>query len=352
MRQVHIIHLGIGRVGRELIAQISGNTKHLAQKFGIEFLYHGLFTSRYGIVDTHGMSVNTALRIVKNKKLLGSQNIGKAIEDIQLPFILIDTTASESTVAYIMQGIKRGGFVVLSNKKPLTLTQREFDILHRIGGCRIFYRTVVGAGLPIIKTIKDMQDSGDEIIEIRGCLSGTLGFIFSELDKGRLFSEVVVEAKKKGFTESDPRDDLSGIDVVRKALILSRLIGQKMELADIQCMSLYPKNLESLSTNEFLAQIRSVDLFYKTRVEKARKKNKVLRFIGEINNQGSSVGLQEVDMLSDFGRLKGPDNLVVIKTKRYSNNPLIIKGPGAGIEVTAAGVFADMLEVVKRVKIN
>lgn len=352
MRRAHIIHLGIGRVGRELIAQINGNTKHLAQKLGIEFLYHGLFTSKSGLMSMNGLSSDMVLQMIKSNKTSPSYSIEKLIQKMPMPFVLIDTTASDETISYIIQALKKGGFVVLSNKKPLAGTQKQFDVLRKLGGQRILYETVVGAGLPVIKTINDMVDTGDEIIEIRGCLSGTLGFIFSELDNGRLFSEVVVEAKKKGFTEPDPRDDLSGIDVARKMLILSRLLGRKMELQKINLISLYPIDMKNQSSEEFLKQLHNTNKFYKEKITKAKKENKVLRFLGEINDQGSSVGLQEVDRLSDFGRLKGPENLITIRTKRYFQNPLVIKGPGAGVEVTAAGVFGDLIEVVKRVKSN
>lgn len=348
MRQIHILHLGVGKVGRELLHQISNIEDHLRIRFDVQFLFHGLFTSKSGLVNTNGLAVDTALQMIKDAKTSTFYNVEKLIQKIPMPFVLIDTTASDTTTSYIMQALRRGGFVVLSNKKPLTRSQKEFDILHKIAENRILYRTVVGAGLPIIKTIKDMQDSGDEIIEIRGCLSGTLGFIFSELDKEKKFSEVVKIAKEKGFTEPDPRDDLSGIDVARKVLILSRLLGRKMELQKINLISLYPIDMKNQSSEEFLKQLHDTNKFYKEKITKAKKNNKVLRFIGEINNQGCSVGLQEVDTLSDFGHLKGPDNLVVVKTKRYFSSPLVIKGPGAGIEVTAAGVFADMLEVAKR----
>ncbi len=348
MKQIHILHLGIGNVGKRVIQQISSSQKRLIEHFSTQFLFHGLFTSKSGLVSANGLSADMALQMLKSNKTSPSYSIEKLIQKMPMPFVLIDTTASDETVPYIISVLKKRGFVVLSNKKPLAGIQELFDTLHKLGGQRIFYETVVGAGLPVIKTIKDMQDSGDEIVEIQGCLSGTLGFIFSELDKGRLFSEVVVEAKKKRFTEPDPRDDLSGIDVARKLLILSRLLGRKMELQQINLVSLCPIDMKNLSADEFLKQLSKIDKSYKEKIVKAKKKNKVLRFIGEINNQGSRVGLQEVDELSDFGRLKGPDNLVVIKTKRYFSNPLVIKGPGAGIEVTAAGVLADMLEIAKK----
>ena len=244
----------------------------------------------------------------------------------------------------------KGGYIVLSNKKPLAGRLKDFNDLHRIGKMRLFYETVVGAGLPVIQTLKNLIETGDEIIEINGCFSGTLGFICSQLSEGKLFSEAVLEAKNKGFTEPDPRDDLSGLDVARKALIISRIIGQKSELKDIEITGLYPVGMQKLSLPDFLLRLKDLDHFYKRKVKQAKKKNKALRYVAKINPIEFSVKLQEVDALSDIGSLKGPDNLILFKTKRYFRNPLVIKGPGAGGEVTAAGVFADILSIAKIVK--
>ena len=239
----------------------------------------------------------------------------------------------------------------MANKKPLAGKLKDFKDLHGIGDQRLFYEVVVGAGLPVIQTLKNLIATGDEIIEIKGCFSGTLGFIFSRLDEGKLFSEAVLEAKKNGFTEPDPRDDLSGLDVARKALILSRIIGgQKTELRDIRLTGLYPKNMQKLNFDDFLKRLKDLDVVYKERIMRARKKNKVLRYIARINPLRCSVGLEEGSVLSDIGGLKGSDNLIVCKTKRYFNNPLVIKGPGAGRDVTAAGVFADVLLIAKTIK--
>jgi homoserine dehydrogenase len=244
--------------------------------------------------------------------------------------------------------LEKGGYAVLSNKKPLTLSIDQFDKLQKSGSQRLFTETVVGAGLPILRMIKDMQDSGDEVVEIQGCFSGTLGFIFSQLDTGRKFSEVVLEAKEKGFSEPDVRDDLSGMDVARKALILARTIGQKRDLEEIQLTGLYPKEMGTLTAETFLQNLHTLDIFYAEKIAKARKNNAVLRFVAHIDAKGCQVGLKEVLSSSEIGSLQGVDNICVIKTKRYFHNPLVIKGPGAGREVTAGGVFADLLEIIRK----
>lgn len=327
MKKLYILHIGVGHVGNEVVKQIEQQKEKLKDSFEVDLSYQGKFTATNS-----------------------EEEIKKAITTVPTPFVVIDTTASDKTLPYLTEALTRGGFVVLANKKPLASEQKNFDTLHTLGKERLFYECVVGAGLPVIRPLKDCIETGDEIIEIQGCFSGTLGFLFSQLDSGKLFSESVREAKQKGFTEPDPRDDLSGTDVARKALILARLLGKKIELENIQLESLYPKEMNTLSTEEFLTETQTLDAIYTKRLAKAAKNKKVLRFVAKINQNECSVGLQEVDKASDIGSLNGPDNIVVIKTKRYFTNPLVIKGPGAGIAVTAAGVFADILSIAKIVK--
>lgn len=324
MKKLYVLHLGIGNVGKEVITLVTKQKEIIKKDFDVSLEYAGKFTS-------------------KNS----DEEIKKALRSIPLPFVLIDTTASDRTIPHIVAAMKRGGFVILANKKPLAGRQKDFDLLHRLGGQRLFYECVVGAGLPVIKTLKDLIITGDEVLDIQGCFSGTLGFLFSEMDNGKSFSESLNLAKERGFTEPDLREDLSGLDVARKALILARLIGRKIEFEDIKLTSLYPKNMQRLSAENFLKSAYLLDDVYKKKTEQAKLKNKVLRFVARIDQRVCKVGLQEVNITIDIGSLKGPDNLIVFKTKRYSQNPLVIKGPGAGIEVTAAGVFADLLSVIK-----
>ena len=326
MKTLSLIHLGIGKVGSEVVKQITSQRTEIKKTFGVDLVYQGKFTAE-----------NT------------QEEIAKVINTVALPFVLIDTTASEQTIQLIKQALQRGGFVVLANKKPLSGEQKEFDVLNKIGGKRLLYECTVGAGLPVIQAVKTLKETGDEIIEIQGCFSGTLGYLFSQMDKGIPFSMAVLDAKMKGFTEPDPRDDLSGKDVARKALILARLLGQRISFDEINLKGLYPGSMSNLSRDEFLKNVSELDSLYKMKQEKAQKENKVLRFVAKVTRKGCIVGLQSIDKTSDIGGLSGPDNLVVIKTKRYFDNPLVIKGPGAGIEVTAAGVFADILTAAKMI---
>lgn len=324
-KELLIIHLGLGNVGKEVKQIIEKQKEKIQNDFGVSLVYRDAFTSR-----------------------TPEEEIKKTIQLVSLPFVLIDTTASDKTVSLIELALKKGGFVVMSNKKLLTQTQQIFDRLH-IYHKNLFYETTVGAGLPIIKTLEIFLTTADDVIEIQGCFSGTLGFIFSEVEKGSLFSEAVLKAKKMGFTEPDPRDDLSGIDVARKALIIARMLGQKIELQNISLQGLYPKKMETANVEQFLKDISQLDKDYAEKIEKAKQEKKVLRFVAKITKKTCTVGLEAVAKSSDIGTLSGPDNIVIIKSKRYFTNPLVIKGPGAGIEVTAQGVVGDMLEIVKKI---
>lgn len=354
MKNTYIIHLGIGRVGRNLVDQIMRVKDKLRDKYLINLIYCGLYNSHGGYFDPEGFSNEQIIKNLdhlerKRQKNGVNDEILNILNEIHQPFILIDTTGSENTFPLIFSALAKRGCAVLSNKKPLTMRQEQFDLLHQLGKDRLFYETTVGAGLPIISTLKDLLDTGDEILVIKGCFSGTLGYLFSQLDNGKRFSEAIAEAKEKGFTEPDPRDDLSGLDVARKALILARLIGLKIEISDIKLESLFPQNLQNISVDEFLISVKELDDEYKERFKEVRKKGKTLRFVANISSNGCKVGMESVAKDSNLGSLKGPDNMIVFKTRRYFENPLVVKGPGAGAEVTASGVFADILTVVQMI---
>ncbi len=355
IKKLNIVHLGIGQVGRKLVEQILKRKSQIKDEYLLDLNYCGIFRSGAGFYKREGFSSSQLQKILqaleKEKKDPSKikKQIQKALETVPPPFVLVDTTASNETFPLISTALEKGGYTVVSNKKPLSGRQRQFDVLQKIGRKRFYFETTVGAALPIIQTLKTLLDTGDEIIEIKGCFSGTLGFIFSELEKGKLFSEAVLEAKQKGFTEPDPRDDLSGLDVARKALILARLTGKRLELSDIKLTSLYPKRMDKLSIEDFLKSVNELDSFYNERLKQAKKGHKTLRFVATVAPSKCTVGLEEVEAGSDLGALHGPDNLIVFRTKRYFANPLVIKGPGAGVEVTACGVFGDILTVAKMV---
>ena len=207
------------------------------------------------------------------------------------------------------------------------------------------YETNVGAGLPIIGVLQSLMNSGDKILKIEAVLSGTLSFIFNTYKGDLKFSDVVLDAKAKGFTEPDPRDDLSGLDVARKALILSRDSGAKMELEEIHVENLVPENLRELDVKSFLERLPEVDAPYEQLKKDAEENGNVMRYMAVIEDGKVQIALKQVDTQHPFYNLSGSDNMIVFTTARYKNNPLVIKGPGAGAEVTAAGVFAEIITI-------
>lgn len=340
-RKYYLLHVGVGKVGSAVVRQIIRRREFINQNYGVDLVYCGLFTAEADIFEARGLS-NSQLDNFPTAEI--KEDIAKCIKRVPSPFILIDTTASEHMLPWLWQALEQGGTVVLSNKKPLAGSQAQFDKLHKIGGQRLFYETAVGAGLPVVQTLKNLLATGDEVIALQGCFSGTLGYIFSQLEAGSSFSRAVLQAKNLGFTEPDPRDDLSGVDVARKVLILARLLGRKLELNDVKLESLYPKSMAKLSSDDFLKQLKQLDAPYRAKMESSKKNAKVLRFVASIDKNGCRVKLENVPRSSEIGSLRGPDNVIVFKTKRYLKNPLVIKGPGAGVEVTAGGVFSDILQ--------
>ena len=215
-------------------------------------------------------------------------------------------------------------------------------------GRRMLHEATVGAGLPVIDTINKLVASGDRILQIEGCPSGTLGFLFSEMSRGTKFSVALQSAMAKGYTEPDPRDDLSGMDVARKALILGRLLGHSGELGDIKVESLVPVPMRRMPLADFLAHASEVDSEWSTRVSDAQARGEVLRYRIIVTGKSVRVGVVAVDASSPLGALGGTDNLFAFTTMRYKTNPLVITGPGAGAGVTAAGVFTDVLTLAEQ----
>jgi aspartokinase/homoserine dehydrogenase 1 len=262
--------------------------------------------------------------------------------------MLIDVTADDTT-PLVKQALTAGMDVVLANKRPLSASRADTEALMALAegeGRRVFYEATVGAGLPIFDTYRKLVESGDRVLKIEGCLSGTLGFLLTEVGRGRPFSQALGRAMELGYTEPDPRDDLSGTDVGRKALILGRLLDFSGEPADVAVESLVPETLGGLSRADFVARLPSMDADWTRRAAAAKAKGGTLRYVASVTKAKITVGLQVVSPASPFFGLKGTDNQVAFTTTRYKSNPLVITGPGAGPAVTAAGVLNDMLGLV------
>jgi aspartokinase/homoserine dehydrogenase 1 len=263
--------------------------------------------------------------------------------------VIIDCTASGEVAKHYARWLAAGIHVVTPNKKANSAPLQEYRALHearRAGGTHYLYEATVGAGLPVIGTLRDLRETGDEITAIEGIFSGTLAYLFNVYDGSRAFSEIVREAKQRGYTEPDPRDDLSGMDVARKLIILGREMGRALEMSDVQVESLVPAGLEQGSIDEFLERLPAHDAAMRERFEGAKARGKVLRYVGRLTPDGrATVGVVEFDARHAFANIALTDNVVRFATARYSSNPLIVQGPGAGPEVTAGGIFADLLRL-------
>jgi aspartokinase/homoserine dehydrogenase 1 len=263
--------------------------------------------------------------------------------------ILVDLTADE-TAPLVREALDQRCHVVLANKKPLAAPQEEFDALLETARRRkvsLRYEATVGAGLPILDTLKKLAEAGDRVDTVLGCLSGTLGYVMTQLEGGARYSESVRSAFDLGYTEPDPRDDLSGTDVARKALILARTLGRRAEMKDIALEPLFPPELSHDDPQRFLAGLAAMDEVMAERLAAARRRKEVLRYVARIGNDGIRVGVEAVPEASPLGRLQGTDNQVVVHTRRYRANPLVVTGPGAGAEVTAAGVLNDIVAIAQ-----
>ncbi len=263
---------------------------------------------------------------------------------------LIDCTASNELASFYPSWLSKGIHIITPNKKGNSGDFSLYQEIQRSVNKKksyYFYEATVGAGLPLISTLKEIIQTGDEVIEIEGVFSGTLSYIFNQFGESSPFSKVVIDAKEKGYTEPDPREDLSGLDVARKAIILAREMGHKVGLEDVQVEDCIPQFLKGdLTLNEFMQNLKKGDQVFEEQRLRAFKKGELLRYGAKINSKGEIfVSLRGYPKEHPFCQIKDSDNIVLFKTKRYNKRPLIIQGPGAGPEVTAGGIFSDLIRL-------
>lgn len=362
MSRVTLVQVGIGTVGGETIAQGIANRDRWWRDCGLDVRIGAVIGLDGALVagEPDGLADDLLLGLVESRRagqVLREAAAGRELvepaEAISLllnegPVIVMDAAAGEETAPLDARALASGAGVVLSNKAPLALPLANPLAAQLWAACgprgHVRYEATCGAGLPIISTLRGLLDSGDQIIEITGALSGTLGAIFTDLGNGADFSSAVRAAKEHGFTEPDPRDDLSGLDVARKALILARTIGRRVDLAEIAVENLVPEPLRAMTIPEFLDRLEELDAAWMRRAEAARTNSATLKYVATVPADGPiAVGVREVPLSSLLGALQGPENVIVMRTARYNANPLTIVGPGAGPAVTAAGMTGDML---------
>ncbi len=348
---LNVFLVGLGVVGSRLIEQIAQQRQVLLRTRHIDVRVQAIGNSRKMLFDGHGeLSVNWRNRLAEEGRPMDLDAFVKTVDDLNLPnSVFVDCTASDAPVAFYERLLGASVSVVTPNKRANASRQRLYDRLHASAlshSVRFLYETNVGAGLPIINTMNDLVAGGDSILRIDGVLSGTLSYLFNSFGNGSSFSEIVAEAKERGFTEPDPRDDLNGLDVGRKLLILAREAGHRLEFKHVRVDPLIPQPLlREKSVASFMQKLKSVDAHYeKLRLESAAK-GKVLRYIASFADGKAKVSLLQVGPDHPAYSLSGSEIIIALTTVNCREHPIVIRGPGAGADVTATGVFADIIRI-------
>jgi homoserine dehydrogenase len=347
---VPFVLLGLGPVGRALMRQLLDAQKTLAQRTGIQFALIGVADTSGLLWEQKGISEETLRKILRDtdehRKLDGVADLHprqKLSELLRAGTIIVDATHSTDAVPLLKDALEAECGVVMANKIPLAgeWTNAKTFFQHPL----VRYEATVGAGLPIISTLRYLLDTGDEITSIEASVSGTLGFLCTALELGIPYSVAVSNAIHSGYTEPDPRDDLRGYDIARKALILARTAGWPLEMSNMTSEPMYPPALANGTVEEFMTALPSLDEIYAAQVRLAQSEGRSLRYVAHITPKGGRVGLMSLAREGHIGSKSGPANSVAIFTHRYADMPLAISGPGAGPEMKVSGVLEDMLQL-------
>jgi aspartokinase/homoserine dehydrogenase 1 len=357
----HTVSIGLigpGTVGSVLLEQLASQRERLLRDFHLDLRVRGILTSTRMLLSDTSLTMDDwrTAESSSTERADRSQRADIAafeehIHAEHLPHtVILDCSASATIADQYPRWLGAGIHIATPNKKAnsgaLDLYSRVMDA-RRAAGSHYLYEATVGAGLPIIVTLRDLRETGDDIKRIEGIFSGTLAYLFNVWDGSQPFSAVVRDAKAKGFTEPDPRDDLSGMDVARKLVILGREMGLKIELTDVALEGLIPAQLATCPPDEFMSRLGELDAPMLARLQSAQKSGRVLRYVAALDaaSRKATVGLVELERSHPFANINLTDNIVQFVTSRYHQNPLVVQGPGAGPAVTAGGVFADLLRV-------
>ena len=339
---------GVGTVGGKLIEQIRSQYETLMQRNGLKLNVVGIASSKAGIYDRDGIDLENFRELLKAPEAQGKNLRDEVIGMNIFNSVFVDCTASKDIAALYQSFLEHNISVIAANKLAASSDYANYMKLKKTArdrGVWFRYETNVGAGLPIIGTINDLRNSGDKILKIEAVLSGTLNFIFNEIAADVPFSETVRRAKEQGYSEPDPRIDLSGTDVVRKLVILTREAGYKVEQADVEKHLFVPNEYFEGSVDDFWKKLPALDADFEARRKKLEAEGKRWRFVATMENGVTNVALREVDINHPFYRLEGSNNIVLLTTERYKEYPMLIQGYGAGASVTAAGVFANIMSI-------
>lgn len=368
MKRIMVVHIGAGTVGGAAIEQELAFRERWRQTHGVDIVIGAVIGTGGAVVATgpEGLPPELLTEIATGRRtgFRIADCAARHGHDLLDPFsaverlpemgrvIVMDAAAGDSTAGCDAAALDAGGGVVLSNKAPMAMPAGSIGdrLWAETGpGGRVRYEATVGAGLPVLSTLRTLLDTGDEVTEMTGTVSGTFGTIFSSIAAGQPFSAAVRDALDRGYTEPDPRDDLSGLDVARKALILARTIGRQLNLDQIGIESLVPPELRDVAIAEFLDRVSMLDESMAQHSATAASDGRVLKYVATVPADGPiSVGIAPVPRNTVLGALHGPENILTIRTHRYDAYLLTITGPGAGAAVTAAGMTGDLLALAER----
>lgn len=358
VKSVNLFLVGTGLIGSKLLSIIKEQAKALYSDYQIELNLRGLANSKKMVIQPESIPIGEWRRLLDEQGESSSLPlfVEKMTEMNLTNSVFIDCTASQDLQNFYKEILASSISVVTPNKKANSSTQVFFDELHEVArryNAAFRYETNVGAGLPVIGTLHEMVTTGDKVLRIEGVFSGTLSYLFNSYDGSIPFSGLVRQAKENGFTEPDPRDDLSGEDVGRKLLILARVAGVKIEYDEIEVENLVPEKARNAeTTDQFFKLLELFDSEFEALLKEASSKGKKLCYIARYEKGHAAVKLEMIDSAHPFYNLNGTDNILAIYSKNYDSNPMVVKGPGAGASVTASGIIADILRLVNTTAIS
>ena len=350
-KQVNLFIAGVGNVGSRLLSQLLQQQNYLKKNLRLHIRVVGIANSKKMLFNEKGIDLKNWKDLLQNGDKMNLAEFVNAIQTKNLRnSVFVDVTANENVANHYAEILPKSVSIVACNKIAASSAFNYYEKLKNLArefNVHFLFETNVGAGLPVIGTLNDLLLSGDKINKIEAVLSGTLNFVFNNYNGTESFAKVVKQAQDEGYTEPDPRLDLSGVDVVRKIMILARESGEKIEMEDIANNAFMPPQCMQGSVEDFYACMEKEEGHFKEIFEDANKAGKKLKFVATYENGKAKVGLQQIDSSHDFYHLYGKDNVVLFYTNRYTGQPLVVKGAGAGAEVTASGVFADIIRAVR-----
>lgn len=352
-KQLNVFIVGVGNVGSKLLNQIQKQQKFLEQHLNLQVRINGVANSKKMFFSDDGNDINLQNwkeQLQQGEEMQLDKFVNTIIQKNLRNSILADVTANEQVAQVYERLLSKAVSVVACNKIAASSSYKNYCNLKSLAkeySALFLYETNVGAGLPVIGTLNDLRRSGDTVTKIQAVLSGTLNFVFNHYDATKPFADVVKQAQSEGYTEPDPRLDLGGTDVMRKILILARESGEHIEMNDITNNGFLPASCFEGSVDDFYREMKNQEDHFKKIYQEAAAKSCKLKFVAEYENGKASVGLKHISNDSDFYHLYGKDNIVLFYTQRYKEQPLIVKGAGAGADVTASGVFADIIRVAR-----